>query len=145
MLPLAKQSESDLNGWKMTRADAPWALALASRRYPAFNIFQAQAWFDRFIDDDSMCFVRNDHAACVACIVTKFWQPTVRDAHVMFLLSEEGRVWDAVRALRRALEWARSRGAEHFEISSDTHADISRIAPRLGKTREVRAHILEIN
>lgn len=145
MLQLARQSEFDApRVRRMTREDAPWALALATRRYPQFDVFAAAHWLDQWIDSRDMCFMRSEHAACVACIVSKFWAPQVKEAHLMFLLAEDNHAWDAVRALRAVIQWAAQAGAEIFEMSSDTGFDVSRLARRFGKTRTVTAHVLEL-
>jgi hypothetical protein len=118
----------------MREEDLPWLTQLCQRRYPAYDVEGAEAWFLNIVLKSPMMFyaVRSSSAFVITMIGVTPWHPSIFEANVIFAACEEGEVWQVLRLVRASIEWARRRRCGIWRISSDTLFDFRPIARRVG-------------
>ena len=60
----------------------------------------------------------------------------------MVLVAERGCHWQAIKLLRRTIEWAKERGCLRWFLSSDTNYDFAALARRVGAQYGAMRHCL---
>ena len=115
LVPLV--SDNCLDTELFTLAEAQTALA---QLYPTLSPHECQAWANWTLTQDNYYWVRVGEAVCGVKVYTQIDPPWLT-------VAQEVAWWgtgrDAVRALHRAMDWARLQGATMFGYS---------LAPNLG-------------
>jgi len=86
---------------------------------------------------------RDDDAFCMVGLSTFWWESETR-ANVMFLAVRKRQAWQAVKVMRAALQWAKSKGAGSFEFGEETGMRMEAIARRIGATQNRPSYRIDL-
>jgi hypothetical protein len=76
--------------------------------------------------------IRTQNAFCISMITLMPWLPAESEVNVIMVCAEEGAMHEAIKLLRKSVEWGRERNCTCWRISSETDYDLAMIAKRLG-------------
>lgn len=126
----------------VTPDDVPFLMELAKERYAdqSPDMAQVEAWLnERTHPACGMIFLRSENGACVAVRPEpSFWTQEQNEWHLAFLVARGPvgrRGWEAYSLMKTMLECVRNLGAS-FHFTSETGADLSPIAKRLGAVED---------
>ena len=123
----------------MTENDLPFLKELCLRRYGnQYAPVETEAWFKNIVLKAPLLFnaVRTEHAFCISMLSILPWLPNDIECNVIFICSDDGYGWEAVRLLRYSMTWAKERKCSRWYLASETEYDIGPIAKRAG-TKEI--------
>jgi hypothetical protein len=119
----------------MTEADIPWLVDLCKRRYSSkYDAVTSEGWFRNIVLKQPVIFypARMPNAFCISMLSLVPWLPAEVECNVIFICADEGALWEGMKLLRASINWARERKCTIWRLSSDTDADLSAMAFRLG-------------
>lgn len=131
----------------LSTEDAIWARSLFGRRYPnSFDLATTEAWMREVVLRAPLRFhaMRTDDGLCISLVNEYPWQPTEHEVTVVSLVSDLGKVWQAVPLLRESIAWARSRKAVAWRFGSDTAYDCTALMRRIGVPQEAPRFRLDL-
>ena len=119
----------------LTEADIPWMLDLGRRRYSnRFNPMATEGWFRNIVLRAPLVFlpVRLDGAFLIAALNIIPWVPGELEANVVLVVADDGAMWQALELLRFSIDWAKTRRATEWRLTSETEVELGPFAKRLG-------------
>jgi len=133
-------------GWRpLTSDDLAWVYYLCRKRYAAsYTPIESEGWFLNTVFKNSAAFfaARTEHAFVVAHLQIWPWTANNLICELMLLCADEGAMWEAIALARASIDWARSRRAIKWRISSETPFDLTPLAMRVGaKTTAPRCEL----
>jgi hypothetical protein len=125
--------------WRLiTPEDQPWAHYLIKKRYgEKYTYVEAEGWAINTVLKNSIAFFapRTDNALLIAHFHAWPWTANEFCVDVMFICADDGAMWEAMELIRASIDWAKSRKAARWRISSETDYDITPLARRVGATK----------
>lgn len=118
----------------LTEDDIPWIFDLTDRKYPSYDKVTTEGWFRNLVLKQPLLFIpqRTDNAFCISMITFTPWYPAAHECTVVFICADDNAQWEAVKLMRASIAWARSRRCVYWRLSSETDADLTMMARRLG-------------
>ena len=119
----------------MTEEDLPWVYTLCKKKYPYdYDWVTCEGWYRNIMLKQPMVYlpVRMPNAFCIAMMSILPWFPSDLECNVVFIVADDGCMWEAMKCLRASIEWGRRRKAKLWRLSSDTDYDLRGMALRLG-------------
>lgn len=121
----------------LTEADIPWLFQLCRKKYShRFDALGTEVWFRNTVLKSPLLYApqRTDNAFCISMMTVTPWLPTEFEACVLFICAEDGAHWEVMRLLRASVDWARLRRCTAWRCASETEADLTVFARRVGAT-----------
>lgn len=110
--------------------DIDFLVDLAAELYDQpFNRPSVRLWLQQVIRHPNYLVMLTENAAVVAFASPPAFDPTHPDCRILYLLGR--RIWDVVRLLRLAAQWASMHGARELHLSAVNGVDIEPLARRL--------------
>jgi hypothetical protein len=119
----------------LTEDDVPWLYHLMRKKYShRYDAITTEGWFRNLVLKQPMVYLpqRTNHAFCISMMTFVPWLPAEYECTVVCVCADDGSMWEAVKLIRSAIEWARKRKCMYFRMSSDTDTDLAAFARRLG-------------
>jgi hypothetical protein len=93
-----------------------------------------EGWFRNIVLRAPLVFlpVRLDGAFLIGALNIIPWAPGELEANVVLVVADEGRMWEAIELLRLSIDWAKTRRATEWRLTSETEREFGPIALRLG-------------
>ena len=111
-------------------SDVEYLLDLGEEMYGVpFDRPSVRGWLHEVIRHQNYLCIMTEHAAVVAHAAPPAFNPAVPDSRVLYLLGR--RIWDVVRLLRLAGQWAAMHGAREMHLTAVNGVDIEPLARRL--------------
>ena len=128
---------------RMHAGDIAWALELADDLYHGGIDKRLLAqWGEKIMAHPNYLAIRSTSAVVIAAAVPEAFDATVLNARALYFYGRD--IWQVVRLLRIAADWAKGMGAPCFRIEDATGRDISGIARRLKAIEDpVPVYIIE--
>ena len=124
---------------RVTEEDIPqmaeWAIPRFRARHPRITLEGMMPLLKMSLDDPDSYFVRTDNACGLYAVERAPWEPLPTVCDVFLVARHSQYVLEALRIIDAAIEWAREKGAIEFRFGTDTDADLSSIADRVGYDR----------
>lgn len=116
-----------------TMDDIDWMIAIAQDRYgrERVDVARVRAWLENALQQGWMQFLRGDHGFAVGAVTHAFYDPEAH-GHMLFIAVKLNKDMEGYKLARRLRDWAFSRGAVMFHISSATVYNLEPFARRLG-------------
>lgn len=106
-------------------------MSLAFKRYGPYDPGKVLVYLLNAIANEQAICIRTTNAFLIASrFVPTWWLHW--ECHVVFLCAESGAHWEAVRLLRRSVEWAKEHECRKWQFSSETKHGIGALAKRVG-------------
>jgi hypothetical protein len=119
----------------LTEDDLDWLYDLCRRRYShRYDPISTEGWFRNIVLKNPMMFLpqRMPNAFCISLLSVVPWLPSDFECNVAFICADENCGWEALKLLRCSIAWAKARKCKNWKIASDTDADLTMLARRLG-------------
>jgi hypothetical protein len=131
-LDTSKQDAREIRA--LTVDDVPWLMSLAYKRYGPYEPGKILVYLlETLRNRDALC-LRTGRAFMIAGLIMPIWRTENPECNIIALCAEEGAHWEAVKLLRRSVDWARERQCRKWWFGSETKHDISALAKRVGGT-----------
>lgn len=129
---------------RATVVDLPLMLDIARASYGVqFDEDKAREFGLRTLMSPEIAAFLDDDAFCMVGLSEYFWERQKR-ANCMFTAVRKAQVWQAVKTVRAALQWSRSKGASSFHIGEETGMDMGVIAKRLGLAKDRPSYRIDL-
>jgi hypothetical protein len=115
--------------------DIPWMYWLAKKRYsPRFDLITTEGWMRNVVLKQPLMFLpqRTEHAFCVSMLSVAPWLPSDFETSVVLICADEQHMWEALKLMRASIEWAKARQCKLWRVCSETDADLTMLAKRVG-------------
>ena len=110
-------------------------LVMAARNYPVgkFDSQWAMKWLHANVrGEPDTLLIRTQNALAICLVRHEFMAPSKLYGDIPVIIGR-GHIWEAVKLARVAKEWAKTRHAKRFIMSSDEDVpDVGAIARRIG-------------
>lgn len=119
----------------LTEDDIPFCFYLSERRYEArFDRITTEGWFRNIVLKQPLMFLpqRMDNSFCISSLSVAPWLSAEVECNMVFIVAEDGAMWEAMKLLRASIAWARYRRCTTWRMSSDTDVKLDMMARRLG-------------
>jgi hypothetical protein len=119
----------------LTEDDVPWLYHLMRKKYSQrYDAVTTEGWYRNLVLKQPMVYLpqRTANAFCISMLTFVPWLPAEYECTVVCVCADDGAMWEAVKLIRSAIEWARKRKCMYFRMSSDTDTDLAAFARRLG-------------
>jgi hypothetical protein len=116
---------------RLTPDEVPWAISLATRRYPPFDPVSSERWLRSILDREDTAVLTNGRAIAVVGWYVSFRYPSKRLGKFVFLISEPGSL-HGYRIFRNGVDWLRDQGCEWIDFDGETLTDLTPFARRIG-------------
>jgi hypothetical protein len=119
----------------MTEGDIPWLFYICKKRYSnKYDSVTTEGWFRNNVLKSPVMFLpqRMPNAFCISMLSILPWLPSEVECNVVFICADENCGWEAMKLLRSSMEWAKGRKCACWRLASDTSADLTAFAKRLG-------------
>ena len=125
----------------MTADDVPWFIGLCRRRYPPrSDKIATEHWMRTrvLINPATHLAMRTDRAACVTVLNNSIWFPSEWEAQIAIIIAEDqrGAVWETLKLLRFARDWAQRKGCIALRGGNATEHDVGPLLRRIGAVPE---------
>lgn len=119
--------------WPVSMNDADWVIALAEECYgrPLDHNGVREFMADSLTAARQTFFCRSRHAVGVAVLQRPFFDPSILQAHMVYLMARKNHGLAGYRMLMCMTAWAKAMGAASFHFSSATSYDLSVFARRM--------------
>ncbi|HEX3521258.1 MAG TPA: hypothetical protein VHT52_04135 [Stellaceae bacterium] len=117
--------------------DIPWMLDLAKRRYGddgTYDYVGAEQWFRNIALKGPMVFlpIRMSGSFLIAMVSCLPWMPNNFECNIVWVVADDGCMWQALALLKVSVEWARRRRCTEWRVASETEHEMGALAKRLG-------------
>lgn len=126
-----------LEPWLLTENDLQWLISLGKKRYGEdYDYLTVEGWFRNIVLKNPTMFhaVRLQNSFLIGMLSCVPWLPSEFEYHTIFICTDFGHGWEAMKLLRSSIAWAKMRKLKRWRMSSDTDVDLAMMARRLGAT-----------
>lgn len=133
-----------MNARRATVLDLPDLLAIARDSYGLdFDELKAREFGLMALMNPNIGCFRTEDAFCIGGLSEFFWEDE-RRANVMFLAVRDKQSWQAVKALRAVVAWAKAKGAGSFHFGEETGMRMDVIAKRIGASKDRPSYRIDL-
>ena len=117
---------------KATLADIDWMMSVAAVAYPngTYEEEAGRKYYELMMNNKNCLILRGEKAVLGAAIVSMPYAPSIKFGTTLPIASLGNSGLELLKMTKQILEWAKDKGATHFNFAAITGVDLGPLAKR---------------